>query len=349
MPLSMSGAEPALDVVAHPGFAPELDLAAEAAAPSHRFLRRAWFKGAGGRDPLTLVATELDGRVVAALPTVATRVPGLRAVPGSYWPFRGIPITKDISDDELAAFLASRDLGRAWRLGPVNADDPVVARLSLAAPYAGWTLLRRRVATSFRLDIGAARAAGPWPRGSTLRKNRFHEKHLAAHGALEWRFLSGRDWSPALFDQLAAVEGASWIGANLAADAKFLDPAQRAIWEVAARDPELAAMMHVGLLTIAGAPAAFSFGIEAGHIRYCIATSYDRRFAKHSPGKLISYRTYMNAAERGIALLDDGAGAGGHKQVMGEEAGPDIVDLLFVRGRVLAALLRPIWERSALK
>jgi CelD/BcsL family acetyltransferase involved in cellulose biosynthesis len=102
--------------------------------------------------------------------------------------------------------------------------------------------------------------------------------------------------------------------------------------------------MHVGLLEVGGAPAAFSFGIEAGRTRYCIATSYDRRFAKHSPGKLISYRTYMDAAERRITSLDDGAGDGGHKSVMGETPGPEIMDYLFVRSSMSAALLRRFWR-----
>jgi CelD/BcsL family acetyltransferase involved in cellulose biosynthesis len=205
-------------------------------------------------------------------------------------------------------------------------------------------VLARRIATSFTLDIAAARSAGPWPRGSTLKKNRFHEKHLAGHGALTWRFLSGADWSTVLFDDLAAVERASWIGDEPSADAKFCDPRQRAIWERAAADPELAAMMHVGLLKVGGVAAAFSFGIEAGATRYCIATSYDRRFAKHSPGKLVSYRTYMDAAERGVTFLDDGAGDGGHKSVMGETPGPEIMDYLFVRGRATAPLLRRFWR-----
>ncbi|HEX8443368.1 MAG TPA: GNAT family N-acetyltransferase [Allosphingosinicella sp.] len=340
----------AITVEVVPGFAAVIDQVAQAADPRHAFLRRAWFAAAGGRNPLTLVATRPDGRVLAALPTVAaaTRLLGIRAIPGSYWPVRSFPVAREATDGELASIFASsaarRALGRAWRLGPVNADDPTASRLVGVAAQGGWTVLKRRIAISFTLEIVAARAAGPWPRASTLKKNRFHEKHLAGHGPLNWRFLSGADWTPALFDQLAAVEQASWIGDEPGADAKFCNPRQRGIWERAAADPELAGMMHVGLLEVGGAPAAFSFGIEAGRTRYCIATSYDRRFAKHSPGKLVSYRTYMDAAERGIAMLDDGAGDGGHKGVMGETPGPDILDYLFVRSRLAAALIRRFWR-----
>jgi CelD/BcsL family acetyltransferase involved in cellulose biosynthesis len=336
----------AVHVEALPGFAAAIDAAAAAADPRHKFLRRAWFAAAGGADPITLVCCGGDGRVRAALPTVAIgpRLLGLRMVPGSYWSLRSFPAARDTTGEDLRALLASRALGRALRLGPVNADDPGAERLLLVARDGGWTVLKRRVATSFVLDIEAARVAGPWPRSSTLRKNRFHEKHLASHGALVWRFLSGPDWTPELFDKLAAVEQASWIGEKPEADAKFCDPRQRVIWEGAATDPALAAAMHVGLLEIDGKAAAFSFGIEAGRTRYCIATSYDRSFAKHSPGKLVSYRTYMDAAERGITFLDDGAGDGGHKSVMGEAPGPDIMDYLLVRSRFVASLLRRFWR-----
>jgi hypothetical protein len=144
LPLPLSGAEPAIEVAAQAGFAPELDLAAEAAPATHRFLRPAWYKHAGGPDPVTIVATERGGRVIAALPTAATRMPGLRAVPGSYWPFRGFPVAEHIRDEELAALLSARELGWAWRLGPANADDPILSRLLQTAPRAGWTVLRRR-------------------------------------------------------------------------------------------------------------------------------------------------------------------------------------------------------------
>jgi hypothetical protein len=238
----MHGAEPALSIAVQPGFPADMDRAAAAASPSHAFLRSAWYAAAGGADKLTLVATRPDGQIVAAIPTVAVGPPLLRmrATPGSYWPIRSVPIAIDASDAELEALLASpqarRALGRAWRLGPVNADDPAASRLVQTARQAGWSVLRRRIATSFRLDIAAARSAGPWPRSSTLKKNRFHEKHLAAHGELRWSFLSGADWTCALFDKLASIEQASWVGQDHKADPKFLDPRQRAIWQEAARD-----------------------------------------------------------------------------------------------------------------
>ena len=351
LPINVARAAPLLHVQLREGVDPAIDDVANDADTRHAFLRAAWFDAAGKGGAATLVACRRDGQPILALPIVRTGpgMFGIRAVPGSYWPIRSFPIAADAREGEVQAFLASRTtkkaLGNALRIGPANANDPTIRRLIAAAPRSGWTVLQRRVATSFCLDILEARKVGPWPRGSTLKKNRFHEKHLAGHGALEWKEISGSGWTKEVFDDLAAIERKSWLGER-GGDAKFLDPRPRSIWEQAVRDPQLARMMSVGMLYIAGEPAAFSFGIDAGTTRYCIATSYDQAFAKHSPGKVLSYRTYMAAADRGITFLDDGAGDGGHKSTMGETPGPDIMDYLLVRGRFLAAVLRPFWERS---
>jgi CelD/BcsL family acetyltransferase involved in cellulose biosynthesis len=351
LPVNAASAAPLVDVRVCKGVDAAVDEVAASADSRHAFLRAAWFEAAAGGAATTLVASRRDGRAIMALPSVPVG-PGLlgcRAVPGSYWPIRSFPIAADAREWELHAFLASRvtkkALGNALRIGPANSNDPTIRRLVAVAPGSGWTVLARRVATSFNLDIVDARKAGPWPRSSTLKKNRFHEKHLGGHGELEWRHISGLGWTPAVFDDLAEIERKSWLGAE-GGDAKFLCARQRAIWEHAAADPGLAEMMTVGMLYIAGEPVAFSFGIDAGRTRYCIATGYDQAFAKHSPGKVLSYRTYMEAAERGIEFLDDGAGDGGHKKVMGETPGPEIMDYLLVRGRLATGVLRRLWERS---
>jgi hypothetical protein len=346
----MHGAEPALSIAVQPGFPADMDRAAAAASPSHAFLRSAWYAAAGGADKLTLVATRPDGQIVAAIPTVAVGPPLLRmrATPGSYWPIRSVPIAIDASDAELEALLASpqarRALGRAWRLGPVNADDPAASRLVQTARQAGWSVLRRRIATSFRLDIAAARSAGPWPRSSTAQ-----EEPLS-------RETSGSPWRTAvelplrcrldlrLVRQARLHRAGKLGGSGPQGRSEIPRPATARHLAGSGPRPVLADMLHVGLLEVGGVPAAFSFGIEAGDTRYCIATSYDQRFAKHSPGKLLSYRTYVDAADRGIRLLDDGAGDGGHKTVMGEVPGPEILDYLFVRSRLLATLLRRLWR-----
>ena len=327
-----------------------IDAVAAIASPRHQFLTASWFAAAAGRDARTLIARRADGRTVIALPVARGRR-GVRAVPGCYWPFRSFPLARDARDEELAALLRSpsarRALRRIWRIGPVYADDPALAATRRVADRCGWTLLERRIATSFLLDIAAQRTEGPWPRTSTLRKNRFHEKHLASHGALEWRFISGGQWTARVFDDLAAIEAKSWVGHTDGADPKFIDPEARGFWERLASDPAQADRMRAAILYIGGEPAAFSFDLEVNDTKFAIANSYDPAFAKHSPGKCLYYRSLIEAAERGIRFVDWGAGDSGYKSTLGASPRAGIIDCLMVRGRPLAGLIAPLWTRSA--
>ena len=340
----------AIEVHLHTGLHAAIDEAAGEADQRHRFLRRAWFEASGGTDAATLVARRPDGRVIATLPTVAAAAATLRlrAVPGSYWPFRSFPIAADASDDELAALLRAtttrRSLGWAWRLGPVHEDDPTALRLARVARSGGWSMLTRRVGSEFVLNIAEERKSGPWPRPSTVRNNHKHDKRLARMGAVDYRFVAGGDWSPGLFDDLCRIERNSWVGSRADADAKFIDPARRTGWERIAADPVIADMLSTGILSIGGEPAAFSFGLNCGRTRYCVATSFDRRFAKHSPGTVTGYRTYVESAARGVELLNLGMGDGGEKSGMGAAPGPAVLDHLFVRNAAVAVLLRPFWR-----
>ena len=336
------------------GLAGAIDTVTGAAGDSHRFLTHGWFAAAVsayGGHPRTLLVEEA-GTPVLALPVVGLGPAVLRlaGVPGSYWPFRSFPLAANAAP--AAAPVALAALARrvnGLRLGPVHDDDPAAAALIVAARAGGWAVLDRFVARSWLLDMAALAQGGPWPRGSTLRKNRFHEKHLAGHGALDWRFLSGADW-PAAFDALAEVERASWIESRTdGSDAKFTATGHGAFWRAAAADPQVAGMLRAALLTVDGQPAAFSFDLDAGELRYAIANSYDPAIARHSPGKLLQYRNLVDARGRGIARVDWGAGDSGYKQVIGADAGPAIRDWLLLRPGLPALAgraLRGWWRRS---
>lgn len=337
------------------GLSGAIDLVAEAGPETHCFLRYQWFAAAlsayGGEARTLLV--EHDGDPVIALPMVRFG-PGparLAAVPGSYWPFRSFPASEAVGQGAFNALVDG--LGRevnALRVGPICDGDPVLEPLLAAARAKGWATLDRFVADSWLLDVAAARLRGDWPRTSTLRKNRFHEKHLAEQGALDWQFLSGADWTEEAFDALAAIEEKSWIAARTdGSDAKFTTTGHGNFWRMAARDPVVAAMMSAALLRVAGAPAAFSFDLATGDLTYAIANSYDPAFADHSPGKLLHYRNLMRAMAAGVARVDWGAGDSGYKQEMGAHQGPAIRDWLLVRPGLPAMLgraLRHLWERT---
>jgi CelD/BcsL family acetyltransferase involved in cellulose biosynthesis len=337
------------------GLSGAIDLVAEAAPEAHRFLRYQWFTAAltayGGEARTILV--EHDGDPVIALPMVRFG-PGrarLAAVPGCYWPFRSFPASAEADEGAFHALVDG--LGRevnALRIGPVVDGDPALEPLLAAARAKGWATLDRFVADSWLLDLAAARIDKEWPRTSTLRKNRFHEKHLAERGKIDWHYLNGADWTAEIFDALGAIEEKSWIAARTdGRDAKFTAAGHGAFWRIAAQDPVLVGMMSVALLRVDAVPVAFTFDLATGDLSYAVANSYDPAFADHSPGKLLNYRNLMRAMAMGVARVDWGAGDSGYKEEMGAHQGPPIRDWLLVRPglpAMLARTLRHVWERS---
>jgi CelD/BcsL family acetyltransferase involved in cellulose biosynthesis len=315
------------------------------AAEGLSFLRAAWFEASADSSLFTLVARRRDGEAAAAIPLVARKPKAARLseVPGSYWPFRSLPLAADCADAELQTLLSSPGLGRAWRWGPVPADDPALIRIGGLAAGCGWTVLRRRLATTYRVNLKRLTEDGAWPTTKTLRKNRWLERRLAEQGELEFATISGAAWDEAALDTLAAIEAESWVAEK--GDAKFVDPAMRRVWTRALRDPALAAMLSCSVLRVGGVPAAFTFSVTSGKTRYYIANGYSARFAAGSPGRILLYRDFADAAGAEIEAIGWGAGDPGYKTEMGAEPGPELIDCLFVRGRMLGALARPFWAR----
>lgn len=329
----------------------DLDAVADAAHPAHAFLKSTWFQAATSSFDI-IGARRANGVPVAAIPLVKRRIGPfeIKEIAGSYWPFRSFPLTEDISDAELAIILRDeefqRALGRVWRLGPIYSDDPTASRLVPLAEENGWQVIRKSIATCFELNLATLMEAGPWPKGSTARKNRARERKLAADGEVQYRYFIGSELDQASMDAMALVEANSWLATlNGGGDTKFLDSDSRAIWEDLVRDPALSQFLFASLMTVGDKPIAFTFGLEVGDRRYYIANNYDQGFSKFGPGKLLLYKDFTFSAERGITTISWGAGDAGYKTEMGAEPGPEIQDLLFVRNRVLAALLRPIFLR----
>lgn len=334
------------------GGAADGDAAAAAADPVHAFLRGAWAEAAAPGAVRWHTGLRADASILAAVPLVAQRLGPLavRQVAGCYWPFRSIALAADAKPEELAALLADpalkRALGPAWRLGPVFDSDPAGSRLREAAGPAGWTVLTRRLGTCFEIDVAALLAEGPWPRGSSMKKNRWREKKLGELGRVEVVCFTGADWTSAHRDAIAQIEHNCWL-AELRdkAGLQFADPAQRGRWERVAGDPALAAMLFGSILSVGGVPAAFTFGLEVGRTRYYIANNFDQRFYQHSAGRTLLLKDFERAARIGIRRISWGSGDAGYKSNMGARPGPAIVDLLFVRSRLMALPLKRFWER----
>lgn len=342
---------PAIDVV--PFAASDLDAVTAAAHPAQAFLSSGWF-GAAAQPHDIIGVRRPDGTPIAAIPLAARSIGPFRIkeIPGSYWPFRSVPLASDISEAELGLMLRSaemrRAMGRIFRFGPVYSDDPACSRLVPLARAHGWQVIEKPLATCYELDLAALLAAGPWPKGSTARKNRARERKLSADGEVHYHFLIGPEIDEARMDAMATVEARSWLSKlEGGGDTKFLDSTCRAMWKNMVADPMLSQHLFACLMTVGDRPIAFSFGLEIGTCRYYIANNYDDGFSKFGPGKLLLYKDFASAATRGVDTVSWGAGDAGYKTEMGARPGPEIRDVLFVRSRLLATPLRPLFLRKA--
>lgn len=345
---SRIAAEP-VTVAAAEGFPPEIDALAASRSGALGFLRACWYGPAGSAGARTLVVRRAAASdPIAAIPTLpfGPAIAGARKVPGPYWPMRSVPISPDCDPHELAEALAhpaARRLGPAWRMGPARADDAATRVLVEAARIAGWRVLARPSGTCWVIDCDAARAQG-WPHGSAAKRLRRIERRLPELGTATWQYIRGSDWNEAVLADLAAVEAASWIATKTdGSGAKFMTPRQRAQWQAALGDPVLAEMLCATILRIDGRPVAFSFDLDDGPVQYGIAGSYRTDCADYEVGKLVNYRTLIDAIADGQQALDLGTGDSGYKREMGAVAGYQLVDLLFVRQAAAAPLMARVW------
>ena len=112
-----------LHLSVHNGLDRAIGEIAAAGAPERAFFSRSWFEAALPSDAraLTIVMRREGGEAVVALP-VAPGAFGIKAVPGSYWPYRSFPVAAELTAGEFEMFLAApavkRALGPVWRIGP---------------------------------------------------------------------------------------------------------------------------------------------------------------------------------------------------------------------------------------
>lgn len=341
-----------LRVAAVEGFPPEINTLAACNLAGHSFLRAAWYAArAPHRGRTLLVQRQADGALLAAIPTIAFGpvIGRARKVPGSYWPLRSPLIAPDCDVFELAHGLdhsAARCLGGVWRVGPVRGDDPAIRLLVAAAQLANWTVLGRPAGTSWVIDCDAARAAG-WPRASVAKKLRAAWRKLEAIGTPRWHYVRGPQWDTGTLEAMGQIEAQSWIARRTdGSGAKFMTPAQRALWSHALTDPVLADMLCATILMLDDRPVAFSFDLDDGPVQYGIAGSYVQDLRHLGIGKLANYRAMEDAIADGQSVMDMGVGDTGYKEEMGAVAAYDMTDLLFVRSRSAANVLAQAWGEA---
>ncbi len=220
------------------GLSAAIDMVAQVAPASHRFLRYQYYAAAlalhGGAARTMLV--EHDGNAVIALPFVRTGPAAARLamVPGIDAPFRGFPAADDTPDaafDTLVVALAG-ELS-ALRIGPVAAGDATFAALRAAATRRGWIALDRPMPAQASDASGSACGTA----------HRLDGAALMAGG----------------FDTLAMVD----------------DGVALAFWRAAAADSVLAAMLSADVMVQDARPVAFTLPLDSGGARHLVARAHD--------------------------------------------------------------------------
>lgn len=343
----------AIDCVLVPGLSPAINRLAAGGPASHTFLRDAWFCR-GEPDALsTLVARRGDGSEILALPLRPLGPVGFkaRALAGSYWPFRSAAIDPSTGVGDMRAVLdhpvAQAAIGPLLRLGPIYQDDRLAQVMTAAADAAGWQVLVRDMGQSFLQDLPDPNSSDIWPNKSRRKKICRMAARLEEQGPVTLRIVRGSDWSDRVFQDLALIEEASWVGKRTdRSGAKFLNSQMLAHWQRAVVDPFLAQMLAASLLYVGDRPIAFSLDLTCGAVQYGIASSYDDAFAAFSPGQIVTVHAIDDSIAQGVRQIDWGAGDSGYKQQLGARPGSRIHDILLVRSASLAAALRPKWEEA---
>jgi hypothetical protein len=227
------------------GLSAAIDMVAQAAPASHRFLRYQYYAAAlvlhGGAARTMLV--EHDGDAVIALPFVRTGPAAARLakVPGIDVPFRGFPAAEDAPDAAFDTLLDALAVElNALRIGPVAGDDTTFAALHAAAARRGWMVLDRPMPA-----IVATEAAG------SVRDTQ--------------QLLDGAALMAGGFDALALVD----------------DGPALTFWRRAAADSVLAAMMSAIVVPRADRPAAFV--LQLAGARHVVASGGDTGLLEASP------------------------------------------------------------------
>ncbi len=263
----------------------------------------AWAAGLGGAQRLHVLAA--GGRTPAIAPLVAH--PGaagrLTLLAAEMY-----EILDFLYADETALAQLARAVVRTGRPLDLRRLAPATAA-ALAGAYRGRGLVRMRttggspwipldeswIEPEMRLEAG---------RRSDLRRARRNAEKL---GAVEVRIAAPTpaDLRP-LLDEAFQVEAAGWKGAQ--GTALAADPVRGAFFRRYAREACALGILRMAFLRIAGEPAAAHIAVESGGRFDLLRAGYDQRFARCSPGMLLTCETIRYAAQRGLRSYEFNGG-----------------------------------------
>jgi CelD/BcsL family acetyltransferase involved in cellulose biosynthesis len=257
-------------------------------------------------EELALLLVRRQGRLVAAAPFVVDRQ-GEQWCRGSLTlPEDGFDLlcTEHVPEVLDSLFVKLRASRRRWRigLGRLPADSEVAAALPEAARRNGLSTFVRDADTVRLIHTDGGWDAYLASRSSKVRREwRRKQRKLESAGAVEIRTIRSPKESDEVFDDVVAIESASWKegeGSSIAGQR-----AERFYRSLARRCAERS-WLRLHLLYLDGRPVAYFYGVAFRNQLYGLKTSYDVAWAKLSPGVVVVLQALQEAFEEGVSTID---------------------------------------------
>ncbi|MGO4885229.1 MAG: GNAT family N-acetyltransferase [Bryobacteraceae bacterium] len=259
---------------------------------------RAWVAGLDGAQRLHVLCAG-GSEPGAIAPLVANRGAAgwLSLLAAEMYEIMDFPYADESALAELAGAIVRT--GRPLYVKRMLADSPAIAAMETA--YHGRGIVRRQpvggspwialdeswAEPEMRLEAG---------RRSDLRRARRHAEKI---GTVESAILTPSHAELAhLLDEVFQVEAAGWKGAQ--GTALAADPVRGAFFRRYAERACAKGILRICVLRIGGQPAAAQIAIERGGRFDLLRAGYDERFARCSPGMLLTAESIRYAARRDL-------------------------------------------------
>ena len=259
---------------------------------------RAWAAGLGANQWLSvLIAGDPDPLAIAPLTIERSATGWLTLLAAEMHEILDFSHADESALSELARAIART--GRPLDLKRIPADAPAIA--AIEAAYRGRGLVRKRLVGGspwIPLDDSWAE---PEMRLETGRRSDLRRARRLAEkmGAVETAIVSPtRSRLPQLLEEAFQVEAAGWKGAH--GTALAADPVRGAFFRRYAEQACAKGILRMCALRIGGRPAAAQIAIESGSRFDLLRAGYDERFARCSPGMLLTAESIRYAVRRGL-------------------------------------------------
>jgi CelD/BcsL family acetyltransferase involved in cellulose biosynthesis len=267
------------------------------------WVERAWRLRAGGAGQLLIFVLRQEGRLRAVLPVHlgrSRRRLGLSTASCwfSEWVGEGI-----VARDDGAARAAFRALfalrPASVALVSVNFSPPISEAVEDVAAGSGYRLIVKRLPRGPVVDF--SRQGFEEYRAGLARKFSKElgrvERLLQACGPVSLEVT--RAWDEALFEEGLRLEAAGWKGK--AGSAILSRPRSARFYREVARWAAARGILVLAALRVGTQRIAFELGLLDGGVYYALKAGYDPRYARFSPGNLLTLRMLEWVSRHGRA------------------------------------------------